>query len=76
MRIGSLIKKHRELLGLTQAELGYKTEMHGQFISNIERLTCLPPKLKISKLYTVLKIKRGIFMGLMKKEYADKLSGF
>lgn len=75
MRVGELIRKKREHLGLTQAELGTKVGMSGQFISNIERFESLPPKKSIHKMMTVLKINRNEMMSIMRKEYADKLTG-
>lgn len=75
MRIGELIRKKREELGLTQCELGDKIGISGQFISNIERLESLPPKQKIHRIMTILKIKRYNMMSIMKQEYANKIIG-
>lgn len=57
--LGKILKKKRELKGLSQKELslklGYET---AQYISNIERNVSLPPTKKLKKLSKILDIDK------------------
>ena len=54
--IGEYLRTQRIAIGLTQASLATRVDVHSQFVSNWERGLCAPPMDKKRKLKSTLKI--------------------
>lgn len=79
-RIGKLIKRRREKLGLTQAVLAEQCDITEQYVSNIERSISIPSTETIMKLAAALDTTPDEFLvgssrwpGEEWKAVADKL---
>ena len=71
-KTGEFVRAHRELLSMSQEELGIKIGVSGQFISNIERGICLPPRLKISPLSRALKLSHKTLVRNLMIDFREK----
>lgn len=68
--VGSLVKKNRKLLRLTQAELACKVGVDPKYISRIETGTSYPSLSVVEKIFGILNIDIGnVFDG---KESSDR----
>ena len=68
--VGSLVKKNRKLLRLTQAELACKVGVDPKYISRIETGTSYPSLSVVEKIFGILNIDIGnVFEG---KESSDR----
>lgn len=68
--VGSLVKKNRKLLRLTQAELACKVGVDPKYISRIETGTSYPSLSVVEKIFGILNINIGnMFEG---KESSDR----
>lgn len=68
--VGSLVKKNRKLLKLTQAELACKVGVDPKYISRIETGTSYPSLSVVEKIFGILNIDIGnVFDG---KESSDR----
>ena len=68
--VGSLVKKNRKLLKLTQAELACKVGVDPKYISRIETGTSYPSLSVVEKIFKILNIDIGnVFK---KKELANR----
>ena len=72
-QIGLLIYKSRTELNLTQNDIAIKCGMCAQYISNIERGICLPPKAKLPILVKILKLKRYRIEKALTADYLARL---
>lgn len=72
MNIGTLIRQRREALNLSQEELGYKIGVGAQYISNIERGECGPPKSRLSYIAKVLRVPTKSIVRSARKYYLEK----
>lgn len=54
--VGEKIKKHRKLKGLTQVQLAESIDVTQEYISMVERGSCLPSLRVLSKIAEVLNI--------------------
>ena len=75
--VGTFIRQRREALHLSQRALGllFDPPVTTQFISNVERgVTPLPPA-HVPTLTKALQVSEAELMGLLEKEYTQKLSG-
>ena len=68
--VGSLVKKNRKLLKLTQAELACKVGVDPKYISRIETGTSYPSLNKKKKIFKILNIDIGNVFE--KKELANR----
>ena len=68
--LGSLVKKNRKLLKLTQAELACKVGVDPKYISRIETGTSYPSLSVVEKIFKILNIDIGNVFE--KKELANR----
>lgn len=68
--VGSLVKKNRKLLKLTQAELACKVGVDPKYISRIETGTSYPSLSVVEKIFRILNIDIGNVFE--KKELANR----
>ena len=68
--VGSLVKKNRKLLKLTQAELACKVGVDPKYISRIETGTSYPSLSVVEKIFKILNIDIGNVFE--KKELANR----
>ena len=68
--VGSLVKKNRKLLKLTQAELACKVGVDPKYISRIETGTSYPSLSVVEKIFKILNIDIGNVFE--KKEMANR----
>jgi transcriptional regulator with XRE-family HTH domain len=75
--VGNFLRRKRESLNLSQRALGllFDPPVTTQFISNVERgVTPLPPA-HVPTLAKALQVSDSELLGLLEKEYTQKLSG-
>lgn len=66
--LGKLLKDSRANVGLTQAELAQKLDVHTQFVSNWERGLCAPPNHSFQKVISTLKLDKTELADAMMKD--------
>ena len=74
--VGAFLRQRRETLGISQKQLGlrFTPTVTTQFISNLERGVTPLPAHHVSTLARELRITESELLGVMERDYAQKIS--
>lgn len=72
--MGSYLAEKRKKVGISQAELGERVNVHSQFVSNWERGLCAPPSHAMKELVKVLSVHKSEFKRIALRDAEEDIN--